>query len=229
MNTTIRFFQSKQQYLNFRTAFAAAVNDKQCRKSYTDNTGTRWNDKTQAKETYAYRTKRSGWLSSTHYLLFNLACGKNYYNGFSPKTKESFVTSGGCADRGLNTALYELEVQIDNAKMLIGQKEIVVPSYFKNIKEFKSERMAKMQNTVNAFLLPFSGVFTIEDLARVQLPMFPRLSTEQIKEKVTYKQAFGPQITDQTPPSVMIAADVAIVEILIPTVEKKGFFSRMFS
>lgn len=212
MNITTRFFQTKQQHVAFRKAFAAAQNDKACRKSYSDYTGVRWNDNGQTKETYTYRIKHSGWLSSTHYLLFNLVCGKNYYNGFSPKTKESFISSGGCADRGLNTALYDLEIHINNAKMLLGQKEIQVPSYFKNIKEFKSERIAKMQSTVNAFLLPFGGVFTLEDLARIQLPVFPHLSAEQIKEKVTYKQAFGPQITDQTPHPVMVTVQVAIIE-----------------
>lgn len=238
MNTTTRFFQTKDQYLAFRNAFAAAQNDKACRKTYTESTGTRWNSTTKANETYTYKTKHSGWLSSEHYLLFNLVTGKNYYNGFSPKTKKLFVESGGDADRGLNGAIDALATLIGYAGTLTGLNvEPQAPSWIKDKKQFVVEKMASYQAYINTFLQPFGGVFTLQDLARVQLPSFPGLTNEQKEEfkgkPLTYGQLFGEQITDQTPDEeeepiqIAVAADFGIKE---PQPEKKkGLLARIFS
>lgn len=203
MNTTTRFFQTKDQYLAFRNAFASAQKDKRAHKSYADGTSQVWDSQTKKYSTIAIKIKNPGWMSSAHYLLFNLVVGKNYYNGFTPKTKKLFVESGGNADRGLNAAIQTLSTMIEYANNLLRKNEVQAPSWIKDKKQFIADQTTKWQAAVNAFLAPFGGVFTLQDLARVELPSFPGLTTEQIDQykgkPCTYRELFGEQIVNQTP------------------------------
>lgn len=234
MNTTAKFFQDKTQYKAFRLAFANGQKDKRTNKSYTFATGKRWNDKTKASEEYQYRVKHDGWLCSTHYLLFNLVCGKDYYNGFTPKTKALFVQSGGDPDRGLNGAIDHLSSLNNQARMLLGLNVAEQPpSWIKDKKQWVADRMNSYQTAVNAFLEPMGGVFTLQDLARIQLPSFPGCPAnreEVAGKKLTYKELFGSDVVDQTPDEedepvvVATAADFGMKE----EPKKKGILARMF-
>ena len=231
MNTTTRFFQTKEQHKAFRKAFAAAQNDKACRKSYSPSTASVWDSETKAYKTIPTKIKHDGWMCSAHYLLFNLVTGKNYYNGFTPKTKEIFISSGGQADRGLNGAIDHLSEMIACANNLLGNNVVQAPSWIKDKKQWLADKTISWQNSINAFLLPFGGVFTLQDLARVQLPSFPGLTAEQVKEKVTYKQAYGDQVVDQTPDEEepIVEATAADFGMTVePEPKKKGLLARMF-
>ncbi len=236
MNTTTRFFQNKEQYLAFRNAFAAGQKDKRANKTYSSATGKRWNEKTRSSEEYTYRYKNDGWLCSTHYLLFNLVCGKDYYNGFTPKMRKAFVENRGDPDRALSAAISHLSSLIDAARTLLGMNEIQAPSWIKDKKQYTADRMNTLQNQINTFLEPLGGVFTLQDLVRVQLPSFPGLTQDQITEhtgkQVSYKQLLGPSVADQTPdeddiapttpPREAVAGDICMMP------EKKGFFKKLF-
>lgn len=202
MNTTTRFFQTKDQYLAFRNAFATAQKDKRAHKSYSESTASVYDLETKSYKTIPAKIKHNGWMCSAHYLLFNLVVGKDYYSGFSPKTKKLFVESGGNADRGLNGAIKHLAFVIECANNLLGKPTVQAPSWVKDKKKFVAEKTNEWQNTVNAFLQPFGGAFTLQDLTRVQLPSFPGLTTQQIEDSkgkpLTYREVFGEQIVDQT-------------------------------
>lgn len=232
MNTTTRFFQSKDQYLAFRNAFAAAQKDKRAHKTYEQGTAEVYDSKAKAYKTITTKIKYTGWMSSAHYLLFNLVTGKNYYNGFTPKTKKLFVECGGDADRGLSGAIGYLASLVTTAQSLLDKSAPQAPSWVKDKKQWAADKMNASQTSINSFLEPLGGVFTLQDLARVQLPSFPGLTKEQIEQykgkPLSYGELYGEQITDQTPDEddepVVVATPVTQ-----PVPEKKGLLQRIFS
>lgn len=252
MNTTTRFFQTKDQYLAFRNAFASAQKDKRARKSYSESTMQVYDSETKAYKTVPTKIKHTGWMCSAHYLLFNLVVGKNYYSGFTPKTKKLFVECGGEADRGLNGAIEFLASMIECANSLLNNSNsAVVPSWIKDKKQYIADKTKSWQTSVNGFLEPLGGVFTLQDLARVQLPSFPGLTKEQIEQykgkPLSYGQLYGEQITDQTPDeddeivspngspiqegTRLATEESASTSASTTTVvaKKKGLFGRIFS
>jgi hypothetical protein len=87
VNTTKHFFNTKQQYLNFRAAFAAAQNSPRAKSTMV------------LSDYYPGQLyKKQGWLTSTHFILFNIIRERHPYIGFTPKTKKSYIMNGGAGD-----------------------------------------------------------------------------------------------------------------------------------
>lgn len=230
MNTTIQFFATKEQFKAFRKAFAAAQNDKRAHKTYTIATGKRWDDSQDKAVEYQYRVKHDGWLNSAHYLMYNLIAGRDFYAGFTPKTKDRYIAAGGDPDRGLTGALQYLRGLVDAARALSNSATVKIPSWRQKDKEkYIGEYLKNAQATINAFVEPFGNVITAAELARLQVPNAPTTtprSTEElakIEKPITYRKLIGQSVVDQTPTAVAIAADVGM-----PEVEKKGFFQKLF-
>ena len=237
MNTTTRFFQTKEQHKAFRIAFAAGQNDKRNRKVCSLVERPVWRDNKYV--TVMVKEKSDCWMNSAHFLLFNLVCGRDFYNGFSPKTKAIFLTSGGNPDRGMNGAIEGLGRMIASAQTILKKTSIKIPSWNQRDKEtYITKYLKNAQGLVEQFLEPLGGAITVEDLARIQLPPVVGIShlPEDHKEKpVMYKNIIGPCVIDQTmpetaPPITSMGQTTETYVIVSNEPEKKkGFLGRLFS
>lgn len=217
MNTTTKFFATKEQYLAFRKAFAAAQNDSRAKKSFVE-TETYIRDGKGGYVKGKVKVRQSGWLSSTYFLLFNLACGRPFYNGFTPKTKASFIDAGGDPDRALTDAIKSLKWYVDRASYIFSQTGMYIPSYIKDKKQYINEQVKAAQADVTAFLELFAGTITTEQLSKLQLP---NIITTDGKTK-TYAEIIEDKVVEQMSP-------VAVTnEIVESQTEKKGFFKSLF-
>jgi hypothetical protein len=157
MNTKTKFFETKEQYLNFRKAFASAVNDPRAKKG-----------KPQPPNGY----KARGWMTASHFMLLNAVRDLPLTRGFSPITSELKLTNGAIADQAIRDAKTYLEHRIINAKRALDPSKIEVQSWRlgKLSKAEYIERERKdLLRYVTIFLEPFNGTFTVEDLARLDI------------------------------------------------------------
>lgn len=98
------YFETKEQYLTFRKAWAKAVNDPRSKKEIiprTDNV-----------ESYVVK----GWLTAAHHVLFNILSNRPHHSGFTPITKATKLRSGALINGGLYHAVWELKHAVDHAK-----------------------------------------------------------------------------------------------------------------
>lgn len=155
MTKTNTFFESKQAYLAFRAAFAAAQNDLRSKKGKPDHNG----------------HKVSGWLQPAHYMLMNLARGLPYDRGFTPITATR-ILENGCSNpnEACDWAKSCLEQRIGFAKEYLNPKD--VESNWRNSKMSQTERNAARQKEllgyIRGFLEPIEDAFTINDLANLK-------------------------------------------------------------
>ena len=130
------YFETKEQYLTFRKAWAKASNDERCKKTLVRN------------EWGAYR--QNGWLTSSHYVLFNLLSRRPHDNGFTPVTRVSKLKNGTYLNYGLYVAVTELKRVVQYAR-----------------KETPAEWQ---QRAIERFLEPLKDVVSIELLASIEVP-----------------------------------------------------------
>src|SRR5271157_4503291 len=109
--STTKFFASKEQYVNFRRAFAVAHLAPENKKSKDQ-----------------YGNKKFGWLTPAHFMLLNIIRGIPWYRGFSPKTSKPFLESGGTPTQASDAARVHLSNVIHSAKVLLEPKGIKIPS-----------------------------------------------------------------------------------------------------
>lgn len=170
MNTTIRFFQTKEQYIAYRAAFASAQNSPRAKKSFTEVEIDTWDGSKGKYGKAKIKVKSYGWLTAEHFLLLNLIRSKPFYKGFTPKNSKAFIDNGGNADRALSATVQRLTDIIHNAKTLLDPSQIRIPSWRKDKDKYISEQTQTAQKTVNAFLEVYGGALTLQDLARVRVP-----------------------------------------------------------
>lgn len=166
MTTTNKFFETKDQYLAFRAAFAAAQNNLRAKKGQPDSNG----------------YKAPGWLTASHYMLLNEARGLPRYRGFTPITSKVKLDNGMDPAISIHNAERILVLRIKDAKDLIENKPAElssweVPKKFlgiggaeakqKAIEEKTVKRNVALKAKLDAFLEPFNGTFTIANLAKI--------------------------------------------------------------
>jgi hypothetical protein len=185
MNTKT-IFENKQQYLAFRAAFAAAQNDPRAKHTmvpcdeFIRVPGKAFGRKL-SKGTG--RTRKNGWLTSSHFLLLNLICGRDFRTGFTYKRSNKALTNGYAPNQALCTAALGLNRAIEHAKsyLEVDTKAITVFSFMRNrlkteeeIKAHIEQRRSAIKRTakehLDIFLAPFAGLLTIEQLAKIQVP-----------------------------------------------------------
>lgn len=145
-------FETKEQYLAFRNAFALAVNDKRA-KSTRDK---------------LYGSKIPGWIKPEYFILLNIIRGKNPDYGFTPLTNENKIKSGYPQHpmRAYKNAMYRLADRIGEAQRVISRS--VKSAYEQQNLEYTIANNSRKSNT---FLEPFAGTLTIEQLAKLTLPI----------------------------------------------------------
>lgn len=156
MNTTTKFFNTKEQYIAFRKAHAAAQNDPRSKKGAPD----------------VYGSKDPGWLQAKHYMLLNIICGKPFYSGFSPKVSSRFVNGGGDSQQALKSAYSALSSAITCAKTIEDPGLIKVPSWVSDKTKASEDQLDRAKKYTTKFLEPYEGTLTVADLASLELPNF---------------------------------------------------------
>lgn len=166
MTNTNKFFQTKEQYLAFRAAFAAAHNDSRAKKGKADT----------------YGVKTPGWLTAAHYMILNEVRGYPRRRGFSEITNTTKLANGMLPDLHINNAERELSFIIIDARNFIKNEPMELSSWEipkklfgigltdakqKLIEEKTAKRQAKHKAKLDAFLAPFGDTFTITDLIRL--------------------------------------------------------------
>lgn len=178
MNNSI--FETKEQYLAFRAAFAAAQNDERAKKYFTEKTFTSYDWKTRESKGWLGKEKHNGWLQAEHFIILNAARGKPLIRGFSPITSKNKLSSFQSNPMyAFDGALKYLRRIQNDARELINPPEIKISPYeFKlynkmteeQIKQEKAETLkTRATNSVNGLLEPFAGTITIEQFASLNL------------------------------------------------------------
>lgn len=158
MNTKTNFFETKEQYLNFRKAFASAVNDPRSRKG-------------KPQPPHGYRQK--GWMTAAHYMLLNAVRGLPVTRGFMPYTKSLVLQNGILPDHNIDYSRRVLENAIAAAKDYVEAKPADTSNSWRYGKVTQEQANKKKQDGLaagcNAFLEPFNGALSIADLARLNI------------------------------------------------------------
>jgi hypothetical protein len=183
MNTTNKFFKTKEQHLAFRKAFAAAITSPRAKKGKPG----------------PYGNKKKGWITSSHMILQNIVRGLPYSRGFTPMTKNPMIQHGADPEATLFNAKWHLSYAINNAKSYVaaipaGLSHWEEPKVTKSLLDvFKrkstieernvelekarqvlivaktSTRQEQHLKVVMEFLAPFEGAFTVADLAQIEV------------------------------------------------------------
>lgn len=154
---TTKHFETKEQYLNFRAAWASAVNDERVKKKLVTKV---WSHNGTKEE---YKERVPGWISAAHHMLYNILRNKPFDNGFTPVTKPSKLLNGHSPNYGLYMAANHLKSVIRDAKKVTGEIDI---SYLGNS---AARQEGALKRTLR-FLEPFNKTVSIELLASFEPP-----------------------------------------------------------
>lgn len=184
MNTK-KFFDTKEQYLAFRAAFAAAQNSPRAKRTavpcdeykYVAADGSKICYPTLHKGTG--RARKDGWLTGAHFVLYNIIRGKDYRSGFTIRRNKVALQNAYAPNAALYYAVWKLNSAIGYAKEYLDAdtKEIKLWFKFKNEAE-KEEMLAKARadikkralERVQEFLEPFNGTLTFDQFASIECP-----------------------------------------------------------
>ena len=167
-NAKHTLFTDKQHYLNFRKAWAAAVNSPNAKKKVVPCK--MWDGFVCKYIDGGARTEK-GWVKAEHMLLFCLLTEKNISKAFTHINKKSKLLSGHAPFKGLDDARHFLwficsitQVQVDMSRI---NKE-----------------------TIENFLAPFADTVTLKMLNQ----LFPMLDEYKKKDLAPVKYKFGPNV-----------------------------------
>lgn len=164
---TKSIFETKQQYLSFRSAFAAAQNDKRAKPYFTD-------------DVKAGKIKHKGWLQAEHFILLNAIRRKPLHRGFTSITNENKIGSNwGDPDRAFFEAHKRLIFAQRQAHSILGNEPTSNISAFM-LRTFqrmsdpeKAGMLARKREeemaVINQIIGPFDGWLTIEQFASLNV------------------------------------------------------------
>lgn len=142
-----KLFNTKEQYLTFRTAWKAAFKS-------VHNKPTK--DAT-------YGNKVQGWLTSSHVIAHNLLRDKPVHHGFSPVLNQNKLINGTLINQAFYFGFCNLVAVISSAEHLVQEKARtgVMPTDYN-------------RRRVDTFLAPFGGTLTCDILAGMK-PFLPKV------------------------------------------------------
>ena len=124
-NAKTTFFKSKEEYLAFRKAWAAACNSPERKSTLVE---TDWGIQ-----------RESGNLTATHHYIFLLLCGKDVMSSFKPITNTIKLSNGMREHQGLYYAFNMLSYKANQILSFQGEKDKTkswVINYNKDVDEF---------------------------------------------------------------------------------------------
>lgn len=134
------YFETKEQYLTFRKAWADATNDPRAKKTLVE---------VKNRQGGIDRVRKSGWLTASHQMLYNILRGRSFDTGFTPVTNATKLRNGAYLNYSLVMSRMFLNRHINDAKKAVKDGDV-----------FGSDSLQK-------FLEPFDGTVTIQMLAAV--------------------------------------------------------------
>jgi len=164
--TTKSVFETKEQYLNFRKAWAAAVNDERAKSKIVSCDEHKYVNYIWTRVEGTGRCREKGWINAAHMLLFNLLTGKPFYNGFTSTTNSRKLYHSRLINQGLFDASHGLERIIGYAHQHV-QRE-ALPEDVKNKTPYYTHQYRR--ETLEKFLEPFDGHLTAYQLCQVEVP-----------------------------------------------------------
>lgn len=168
-------FESKEQYLQFISAWKLATNsDKtKSKRLVCDHVQQNWNQRYTKEEQEAMKAKgytkvgdwgftipngghykEHGQMEASHYVFRNMMLGKDPKRGFSPKSKRK-LQYGETEWTGFSTATYELEFAVNDAKRYVD--------------EIGAGKKPTYGHRARNFLKPFEGEIAIADLLKIKV------------------------------------------------------------
>jgi hypothetical protein len=159
-----KYFENKEQYLNFRSAWAHAVNDPRAKKTLEKQTVTTYDWSTRQTSHIEVNVKVDGWLSSAHQLLFNILRGKDVASGFTPVTNHNRLTNGAYFNHGLFQAYQQLKFFRYRRRVSMDER-------------YNEGTRAQNHERVVEFLTPFAGTITPEIFDILDIPEISALES----------------------------------------------------
>lgn len=168
-------FKSKEEHYNFISAWKSATNSEEAKskKVVCDYSEYRWCHNFSPEEKKHYEdlgftvsdtkiTKKDGshckidgWMNASHYLFRNMMLGKDQKRGFTPITAKRKLPEHDSPWQGFNSASWELQFIVQDAKQ--------------NIDQIGQGKKPQSGNRARMFLTPFNGAISIADLATVDV------------------------------------------------------------
>ena len=96
------YFETKEQYLAFRAAWASAVNSPKAKSTYKPCD--EWLSETDTYSEGTGTMRFDGWINVGHIVLFNILTGRKIDRGISPITNKAKLASGIKSDRAMRFA-----------------------------------------------------------------------------------------------------------------------------
>lgn len=149
-NAKTLFFTDKEHYLNFRKAWATAVNSPKA-KSHLEPCN-EWIEPTGLSRRTGKQRVR-GWIDRRHVILYNLLREKDMEHGFTLVSNRNKLDNGMEVNHSLYYGTYELIAICEHAKC-VGDA-VVSP--------WRIKELAKL-------LEPFNGTITPEMLGKLKIP-----------------------------------------------------------
>jgi len=184
MTTTNSQFVSKEHYIAFRKAWAAAVNSDKA-KEHTEVRTSTWKGSVEE-----YTVTVDGWLTSAHHVLYNILRGKPFHYGFTMISNANKLRNGTSPQLGLEQAVRELKhIQ----KLIKEEEEHTDP--VKN--EARKKRLSDLfrrkpevvdkpfygTSIIDEFLAPFDGTIDRAILKAVKVPTVKPMYVTYGKDK----------------------------------------------
>lgn len=176
-------FETKEQYLAFRAAFAAAQNDKRAKPTFVEVPCSAYDWRTRETKSWMGKEKHKGWLQAQHFILLNAVRGLPLNRGFTPATNANKIASYyNNPTEGFDWALGQLKARQNDAKELIaGVKVDMFPFMVRNLERMspeekqaeldamKKRKEESLRRPIDKLLEPLAGTFTLEQLASLDL------------------------------------------------------------
>lgn len=189
-----KYFKNKQEYKNFKAAWAIAVNSPKAKSSfipcyeYIRNSSTDTYNVTKEKTGKRYNP---GWISSSHMLLFNILTNKPLTTGFNILTNKTKKQNGLSPYDGVIKAVYNLNsilrcckhILFEPEQKLVIAKKLKDP--FNNSEPLPSfDKLSYNQKKIFKFLEPFNGTVTIETLLMVSNISIKSVISQELGEDI---------------------------------------------
>lgn len=113
---TNTFFNSKEDYLLFRSNFAAAVNHKNAKSKLTPCD--EWIRETDTFSEGTGQHRENGWVTGAHFVFLNIVRGREMHKGFTPITNKTKLQNSGTIWNGLDIAINNLHYVVSTAHKL---------------------------------------------------------------------------------------------------------------
>ena len=165
------YFENKEHYINFRKAWAAAVNSPRAKKTFIEE---------KNYQGGYMRVRRLGWLKAEHYMLFNLLRNRPAETGFTPVTNKRKLLNGSSFNYAVENTAFVLRTMVKEANSAISKGDM-----------FGSTKLQE-------FLEPFDGTVTIQMLASITVPKIETLSPSWAKGRAVYNKIAAGQANPKT-------------------------------